>query len=130
LDPLVTFFRELILHHKQQRALFSDEDWARFQSLPARFKVYRGCRASNRAGVCWTLDRAWAEFFAKRAIVRRAASPGHDSPGEVRECIVGKKDVLFYTDGRTEQEVVLLQYRAGRLIGVIPKSKTVACHLQ
>jgi len=51
--------------------LLTASDRALYLSLPERFTVYRGCGGVSeemaRHGVCWTLTRSSAEYFATRA---------------------------------------------------------------
>lgn len=64
------------------------------------FKIYRG---GNRDGMSWTLDKEKGQWFAKRA---KRFSTLHDEY-LFHEEIITEDDVLFYTNGREEQEVVL-----------------------
>jgi hypothetical protein len=53
------------------RRILRAEDRGFYNSLPERFTVYRGCAGVSAdmaaAGVCWTLKREIAEWFAWRA---------------------------------------------------------------
>jgi hypothetical protein len=52
------------------RRILTGEDRAFFESLPDRFTVYRGCAGVSPehagAGLCWTMRRDVAEWFANR----------------------------------------------------------------
>jgi hypothetical protein len=58
--------------------ILTGDDRAFFDTLPARFTIYRGCAGVSiehaAAGICWTTRREVAEWFAVRS-ARRAAEP-------------------------------------------------------
>lgn len=74
-----------------------------FNALPDRLTVYRGYSVSgNDYGYSWTLDRAKAEWFARRY----AASPEADGVF-VASMEVSKNEVLAHFTGRNEAEIVV-----------------------
>jgi hypothetical protein len=86
-------------HEDYWRVLFADfRDSQAFadtkRDLPKRFKVWRGGDAD---GLSWTMDEAVARTF----------STMHRRNGEIHSKVIGRKQVLFYTDNRNEKEVVL-----------------------
>jgi hypothetical protein len=88
----------------------------RFESLPDRFKVYRGAKHWNLTGMSWTLDLDKAVYFATHHHDEGAPCLlSSDMVGVVMERTIQKSDVLFYTDDRTEQEVVLKRFTRGCL---------------
>ena len=82
---------EFLLRHVTHRAEWTKE-------LPdGEFSVYRG---GTPTGFSWTLSENIAKFFATRfkAIGRL---------DDIYSMLVTKKDILWYTNDREEQEVVL-----------------------
>ena len=73
-----------------------------FFTLPVSddpLKVFRGVQLSlMEDGLSWTLSRKRAQWFADR----------HGDDGHVFERKVLRKDVLYYTNAREEQEIVIL----------------------
>ena len=59
--------------------------------LPESVTVYRGGTAD---GLSWTLSRKVAEFFAER------------TGGMVHQRTIDRASILFYSNGREEQEVI------------------------
>lgn len=61
------------------RRILTGDDRAFFDSLPDRFTIYRGCAGVSiehaAAGVCWTTQRAVAEWFAVRSAGFADAEP-------------------------------------------------------
>lgn len=112
---IVNALVRLVLEGRQQRNLFTEEDWRRFSELPKSFVVYRGSKAWNRVGMSWTLDPFRAAYFASHHC--EGFGPMLLDPrraGEIREITVSKSDVLFFTSEREEEEIVLRRFRAGR----------------
>lgn len=66
--------------------------------LPEEFTVYR---AGHATGMSWSLDRDVAEWFDTRTQKLGGTS-------EMHERRIKRGDVLFYTNDRQEQEIVLL----------------------
>lgn len=82
---------------KTLHAAMDAEDNKLFNSLPDHITVYRGCENRNKNGMSYTLSRGKAEWFANR----------YSGNGEVIEREIPKKNVLFYTNRRLEQEIVI-----------------------
>lgn len=82
---------------KDIRKVMSKKDKKVFDNLPGKVMIYRGCNKENENGMSWTLSKEKANWFAKR--IRK--------DGKVLSKEVCKEDILFYTNGRSEQEVVL-----------------------
>jgi hypothetical protein len=80
---------------------FTPADIHALELLPEHFTAYRGCMQGFEAGRSWTLSRAVAEFYAARFYCL------FGSPRLVMTSVISKRDVLFYTNERKEQEVVL-----------------------
>jgi hypothetical protein len=96
---------------------FTPEDLAAFRALPNNFEVFRGIQGQKRPSRSWTLSREVAKFFTTYFF---GAGYGSERPRVVSR-IVTKGDVLFYTNAREEQEIVLVEaadepsaYRANR----------------
>ena len=75
-------------------------DLKRFAALPTMVHAYRGCQQHNRRGLSWTLDRDKAIWFAKR-YTRNGDKP------LLLSAEIAKPDILFYSIGRNEDEIVL-----------------------
>ena len=67
------------------------------EELPETFIAYRG---ASSEGFSWSLSKETAEWFANRF--------SDDSDAEVQEQVFNRADALFYTNNRSEQEVVIL----------------------
>jgi hypothetical protein len=68
-----------------------------YKELPeGEFTIYRG---GTSTGHSWSLSREVGEFFSNRF--------GELSTGKIHQKTITKDDVLFYTNNREEQEVVL-----------------------
>jgi len=83
--------------------VMDDDDKLVFSNLPETITVYRGCiQGENEDGMSWTTDFQIAEFFAKRFAEIREGDP-------IILCgEVSKDDVLAYSQGRNEFEVIVL----------------------
>lgn len=81
------------------KAIMKDDIKA-FNELPSTFKIYRGTsplEKSSEPGLSWTLDFDKAKWFAKR----------FHKDGVVIHKTITKEEVLFYYNGRSEQEIIL-----------------------
>lgn len=59
-----TPFADLVADPASLRHLFTDADELRhFDTLPDPVTIYRGCFASNKWGLSWSIDRGMAERF-------------------------------------------------------------------
>lgn len=65
------------------------------QELPEEMTIYRG---GHEEGFSWTLSREVGEWFSNR----------FDEDTPFLEKVIKKSDVLFYTNDRNEEEVVLI----------------------
>jgi len=73
---------------------------AALAGLDEQLTVYRGFRRPGKhLAPSWTLDRARAEWFARRPLDR--------NKGYVATTTVAKSSVMAYFTGRGEQEIVL-----------------------
>lgn len=100
-ETIIQELMERLGDPKLKPFLMEESDLAHFNSLPDQIKVYRGCKEHNRRGMSWTQSLERARWFAER--LRRPADRGMVLKGEV-----AKEDVLFYTNGRGEQEIVIM----------------------
>ena len=94
--------RELLSMFKQadKKALMTEEDYKRWESLDDTLTVYRGVtshNAKNIKALSWTLDEKTAEWFAHR----------FDENGTIYEAQINKKDVYAYFGERGESEVIV-----------------------
>ena len=72
-------------------------------NLPDRIRIYRGATSHNKLGLGWTLEKARAEWFARRQATRSAL------------CVSGecnKSDVLGLFLDRDEMEIFILPEHA------------------
>jgi hypothetical protein len=98
----------------RRRKLFTDDDRTRFNSLPGKITIYRGAKEWNRRGMSWTLDLQRAVYFATYTNSEgMACSLPPDLRGFVMERTVRKSAILFYTNERNEDEVVLPRFEMG-----------------
>jgi len=78
------------------------KEWV--DDLPdGEFRIYRG---GTPDGFSWSLDKGVAHWFATRLQVLSGRYIGIG--GKVYTMLVTKAEVLWYTDERKEQEVVLI----------------------
>lgn len=81
-------------------AFMDSSEASLFRKLPNELTIYRGYqRGRGRTGISWTLVKETAAWFARRW-------PGKGEP----MVVVGrcnKTDVLGYTNGRNEQEIII-----------------------
>jgi len=86
----------------QRESLMSAEEHQYLHELPAEFPIYRGFIGNRGEGLSWSLDRAKAEWFARRfSILTELGQP------RLMTGVIKKKDVLAYFDGREEKEIVV-----------------------
>jgi hypothetical protein len=86
--------------------------------LPDDTTVYRGAgNESQVRGFSWMLDRARAEWFARRFVGEYSAEAlsrlsridlNHESRPVVASGQIAKQEVIAYMDGRAEREIVAL----------------------
>lgn len=82
--------------------LMDETERAALAGLDEQLTVYRGFRRPGRhLAPSWTLDRARAEWFARRPL------DPHGSKGYLATATVAKTSVIAYFAGRGEQEIVL-----------------------
>lgn len=80
------------------REMFDDEEWQEWEKFPPILTAYRGCQPKNRKGWSWTLDKGKAIWFARRFWNKQPI---------LRQVEIPREKVIFYTDSRGEQEVVI-----------------------
>lgn len=86
----------------EKRYMMDEEEMERYNSLPDKFKVYRGVGAGRvRNGLSWTDNVDKAKWFAERFNDWGAGS------GYVLVGMAEKKDVLAYLNKRDEDELVI-----------------------
>ena len=78
-------------------------------SLPQYVKVYRGMTQAEsrnkKYGVSWTLDKNVAEFFAYE-YCRNLDTAKYKKT--VKSKIINKDDIIYYTNQRNENEIIIL----------------------
>jgi|SRR5579871_2317491 len=89
----------LLKSKRPGREYFMDEeDRAEFAKLPEKLTIYRGYQPGKNAhGISYTLDKAKAEWFAKR----------FSQNGKVKTKTVAKSEIFAYLGGRNEREVIV-----------------------
>lgn len=89
----------------EKKYLMHEEDWASFESLPDKIKVYRGMSEkefkSGKFRFSWTLDKSIAEQF----MIRNNQYYGQKTL--VHELEIEKSKIIAYM-GKTEAEVIVL----------------------
>ncbi len=99
-----------------RKRLFKKADRERFDALPDTFTVYRGAKDWNISGMSWTLEVQRAVYFATHYHDEgMACSLDPHAIGVVMERIVHKSAVLFYSNSRAEEEIVLKRFEKGPL---------------
>jgi hypothetical protein len=99
-----------------QERLFTKADREHLDTLPDTFRIYRGAKQWNVSGMAWTLDLQRAIYFATHNDdAGMACSLPLCLTGVVIERTIHKKDVLFYSNDRDEEEVVLKRFGKGTL---------------
>lgn len=72
------------------------------RKLKDEFPVYRGFIGKRGKGMSWTIDKAKAEWFAKRySMIKGRGQP------KLASGVVNKTDILAFFNGREESEVVV-----------------------
>ena len=95
-DTVISWFYEA-----EQKYLMNEDEFAVFQNLPEKIRVYRGVAVHrNPEGISWTQDLKTAQWFAQRF-------DSHKLQGYVRTGIIDKKHILAYFDDRGEKEIVV-----------------------
>lgn len=85
----------------------SKEDKIRFDELPKKVLIYRGCSeeeaSKNEFGLSWTVDKRVAVFFANDYLKNA------DKKTVVIEKTVSKNSIFAYISGREESEVIYFE---------------------
>ena len=93
--------------HGPVSALMTSRERAAYDALPEMVTIYRGQEARWEPGICWSLDRGVAEYFAVR--FRKPNSV-------VLTATVSKRDILAIKLDHGEQEIVTFAAAIGRVI--------------
>jgi hypothetical protein len=100
------------------RVYDGDAAHAAFDALPENVTIYRGTveAEGDNYGICWTLDRERAVFFAaEHGRFRRT-----DSPPVVLRAVVRRDDLSGVFLERDESEVLVLPERVGQITATSP----------
>ncbi len=105
-----------LIHERDRAALFTKADKRLFDALPDPLTIYRGAKKWNQAGMSWTLDIYRAVRFAIHTNQdgEECLLPPSDV-GIVMKKIIRKSAVLFYTNERHEDEIVLTRFEKGTI---------------
>jgi hypothetical protein len=99
---------------------FREEAQTTYDALPKRVTLYRGFRGPNRASRSWSLSEAVARDFAERVQGYQSASgqflKSEGTPTITTLTVSKSQQVLFYTNDREEQEVVLRKAKVGAIL--------------
>ena len=80
--------------------LMDSEELALYNAFPEVATIYRGCgKPTGKKGLSWTTNKQKAEWFADRFKEKKS--------GFVYRANIRREDIVFYTDSRSEQEVVV-----------------------
>jgi hypothetical protein len=97
---LLPEWKKLLKKYKKElRICMSASDKKIFTQLPDTIEIFRGCNKRNEKGISFTLSKTKAEWFSNRFSERGS---------KVIMKTVKKEKVVFYTDQRSEKEIVLL----------------------
>lgn len=85
--------------HADKSHMIDEEDVKTYNNFPEQIAIYRGIKDSSiDKGISYTTDIEIAKWFAQR----------HNADqGYLIEGIVNKKDILLYTNKRSEKEIVV-----------------------
>jgi hypothetical protein len=97
--------------------MMTTEELERFNALPDRVEIYRGCGLNNTRGICWTLDRATAERFPALYRYRQ------EGPAVLVTANVRKKWIVALKLGRQEAEIITFKTRRLSLVEIALPSK-------
>lgn len=81
-----------------KEVLMNEDERAVFDGFSEELTIYRGSSdKKGHEGLCWTLDKGMAEWFAKR----------FHGAGYVFEATVKKDDIIAYLNNRNEKELIV-----------------------
>lgn len=115
LRPWHTHILEAIRKHGM--SLIRSDDVQAWNDLPETFTIYRGALFAGEKrmvkGTSWTIDLEIARRFGLNSIY---SSEGkyQDNIGAVYKISVSKSDILYYSNERCEQEIILSPEPRGR----------------
>ena len=89
---------KILFEYTKRLGIYEDSK----KNLPEKLTVYRGCR-DKKNGLSWTKSYKTAKFFSER----NYTSENKGTPTILKK-VVKKKDILFYTNLRGEEEIILL----------------------
>lgn len=78
-------------------------DIATFKSLPQTLTVYRG---GSSGGYSWTLSKEKAQWFSRRNVRNNK-----QHKGELWQLDIDKSEIAWYTNGRNEKEVIIIEHK-------------------
>ena len=83
-----------------------------YDMMPNKVELHRGIRHKrhNRRGMSWTRDKERASWFANRYKGQKGLEP------VVLSCVVPKKNILAFFNGRGEEECVIMPHKLPRKI--------------
>lgn len=92
-------WKQLLTAKRPGKEFFMDEeDRKKYNELPTQLICWRGHQIVNKNGLSYTLDKDKALWFAHR----------FGKEGEIRERVVKKHEIFAYTNGRNEQELIII----------------------
>ena len=81
-----------------KQVLMNEDEINAYDSLGDYVTIYRGSvNKKGYKGICWTLDKGTAEWFAKR----------FHNEGYVHEATIKKEDIIAVLNGRNEKELIV-----------------------
>lgn len=102
-EPMETWLKLFKSKRSWRSRMMTAEERQVLSSLPAKVKVYRGCRAGREREMSWTVSERVARHFA----VRAKQFNGSKVECGILSATVYRSGIFAYFDGRQEQEVVL-----------------------
>lgn len=107
--PMTSFdierWRYMFDHCNRSRLLAEGDELPK--ELGSEFTIYRGQNLEEVPGISWTLSKEKADWFAKR----NEMFLGGKGKTDVVDMRVTLDDILYYYNGREEQEVVVSPHK-------------------
>jgi len=108
--PIRSQIKEAFNSKEPDRHTLMDESEQKYlETLPDKITIYRGMTKeelmSGDFGICWTLSKERAEWFAKE--YPRNFDTNHLEKA-VHELVINKSDVVAFLNRRKEQEIIYL----------------------
>ena len=109
------------LHQKKRLVFDGEAARAAYDALPAQVTIYRGTTEAEGGGygICWTLDRERAKWFATKHVRFRNLR----SPPVVLSALVQREDICGLLFEREEQDVLVLPQSVAAGVTLMPSDR-------